>query len=189
MNSPNTAPSLESLSPFARQLALESLQWMEPYGNADLNLLRYPSSYGKYAHFDVEKTRLHPVRESATWATGLLLRNHGDDTTRAGKVLEAVLAWQFDEPGMPYHGTFHRAPEEARPRGHAAEMWGHYDPNWRQFIGTTFLVILDLLPGRLRNGLSQRLESSVRLAVEGEGTERGRGELHKYRHDARGCFW
>jgi hypothetical protein len=159
---------LESLPPLARALAVESIEWMERHGDAARHLINYPARFGEYAHFDGAKQKFHPIRESAWWATGLLLRNRGDDTVRAEKILDAVLAWQFNEPGMGYHGTFIRAPEEPRPAGKDAVMWRDYDPNWRQFIGTTFLVLLEMLPNRLSPALRQKLEASLRLAVEGE---------------------
>jgi hypothetical protein len=163
---------LEALPPLARGMAVESIEWMERAGDTALWLLNYPARFGQYAHFDAARQKFHPIRESAWWATGLLLRNRGDDAARAEKILEAVLAWQFVEPGMGYHGTFIRAPEEPRPAGKDAVMWRDYDPNWRQFIGTTFVVLLKMLPNRLSRELTQKLEASVKLAVEGEPPDR-----------------
>jgi hypothetical protein len=167
---------LESLPVLARAMAVDAIEWMERHGDTARNLINYPAQSGHYAQFDAEKMKFHPLRESAWWATGLLLRHRGDDAARAEKILDAVLAWQFNEPGMPYHGTFSRAPEEPLPAGKDAVMWRDYDPNWRQFIGTTFVVLLEMLPDRLSSALTRKLEASVRLAVEGEPP--GRFDAH-----------
>ena len=163
--------TLDSLPLLARQLAETSLDWMQAYGKEG-DLLLCPDHHGHYGVLDVSKHNVHMVRESAWWVAGLLLRNQGDDVARAHRILDAVLRWQFNEPGMPYHGTFHRAPEEKLPTGLNAEMWGHYDPNWRQFIGTTWLILLELLADRLTPEMRARLEASIRLAVEGEPPDR-----------------
>jgi hypothetical protein len=168
----STPVTLDSLPPLARNLVEESLAWMAPYGDESCHLLRYPGKVDHYGGLHELKEPPHLIRESAWWATGLLLRNHGDDAARAERILEAVLSWQFNEPGQPYHGTFHRAPEGKLPPKENAEMWKDYDPNWREFIGTTFLAILEKIPDRLSPALREKLLNSIRLAVEGETPER-----------------
>jgi len=164
--------TLRSLPPLAQKLAEESLDWMQPYGDAACHLLHYPGNHGHYASLDLKSDRPHLVRESAWWAVGLLLRNRGDDAAHAIAVLQAVLRWQFNEPGRPYHGTFHRSPEEKWPPTDNSVTLQDYDPNWRQFIGTAFLVILEKLSDRVPAALQSRLWDSIRLAVEGEPPDR-----------------
>jgi len=164
--------TLESLPPLARELAGEALAWMEPYGDAACDLLSYPGKCGHYSSLDVETEQPHLIRESVWWAMGLLLRNQADDAIRAGRILEAVLRWQFHEPGTPYHGTFARAPEEQVPSLEKCVMWKDYDPNWRQFIPTSFMIILERLSDRVSPALRSRLKDSIRLAVEGEPPDR-----------------
>lgn len=116
----------------------------------------------------------HRTRESTWYALGLLQRHGPGDAARASRILETVLARQFAAPGRPWDGTFLRFLDEPVP-GPGAELWQDYDPNWRQFIGTTFALILEQFPDRLPPGLPDRLEDAVRRAVEGELTE-GRAE-------------
>jgi hypothetical protein len=47
-------------------------------------------------------------------------------------------------------------------------MWIAFDPNWRQFIGTTFAVIIDRYGDALPNEVVQRLRASIELAVDSE---------------------
>lgn len=103
----------------------------------------------------------HLTRETAWYAFGLLQRRNGDDLERAGRALRRVSGEQLDAPGEPYDGTFRRAPEEADPPDEAV-MWVHYDPNWRQFIGTTFAVICD----RYGADLGPEIEGIVREAID-----------------------
>ena len=84
----------------------------------------------------VESQSVHLVRETAWYAIGLLRREGPGDRARAEAALSAVVAHQYDEPAQPWHGTFVRFPEWPPPTEGATE-WIDYDPNWRQFIGTT----------------------------------------------------
>ena len=64
-------------------------------------------------------------------------------------VIEALLALQYDQTGAVWHGTFARFAEWPEPTAEAVE-WDDYDPNWRQFLGTTWLVILREFETRCR---------------------------------------
>src|SRR5436309_935656 len=103
---PNT--TCAALDANARDLFAASMRWMEPFWDESAGLLR-----------DAGDTKLtapgHTVRGSVWYAFGLLLRNDGGDAARAARVIAAVLDWQFDAPGRPFHGTFYRAPEEPYP--------------------------------------------------------------------------
>ena len=50
-------------------------------------------------------------------------------------------------------------------------MWQDYDPNWREFNGTIFQMILIEYPDRISPELAQRLYKSIDMAVEGEKVE------------------
>ncbi|MFL6205688.1 MAG: hypothetical protein ACJ739_10095 [Acidimicrobiales bacterium] len=128
-------------------------------------LLNPPGSFEEV----VEPRSVHLVRETAWYAVGLLLRDGPGDRSRAEQALHAVLDHQYDAPGTPWHGTFVRFPEWPEPADGAVE-WVDYDPNWRQFVGTTLAVaVTDLdLPG----ALAQRARDAVHLAVESEPPDR-----------------
>lgn len=106
------------------------------------------------------------VRETAPYALGLFARDHKGDRERAIAGLEAVLSYQWNAPGRPYHGSFARNPAEPEP-GVEAKMWQDYDPNWREFIGLTLEVILRHYSDKLPPALISRIESALRLAAEG----------------------
>jgi hypothetical protein len=50
-------------------------------------------------------------------------------------------------------------------------MWRNYDPNWREFIGTTFAMILIEYPDRISPELSQRMYAAMDRSIEGEVSE------------------
>jgi hypothetical protein len=51
-------------------------------------------------------------------------------------------------------------------------MWIHYDPNWRQFIGTNFAVIIDQHGDALSDALVDDLRASIDRCVAGEPDDR-----------------
>jgi hypothetical protein len=148
-----------------RELLLASLRYADVQWDESAGLLRSPLP---------GEAGWHRTRESAWYALGLFMRNQPGDETRAVRIIEGVLAHQIDAPGRPWDGTFRRFPEEPVP-GSRAELWKDFDPNWRQFIGSTFALILTEFGPRLPAGLPARLEDSIRRAVEGELTQ-GRAE-------------
>lgn len=107
------------------------------------------------------------VRGSSWYALGLLQRGEPGDRDRAVRVLRAVIGQQMNTPGKPWHGTFFRAAGEPPPQD-GAKDFHEYDPNWREFIGTTFALCLIDHAAELPADLRAQLEASITLAVEGE---------------------
>ena len=142
-----------------QELLAASLRFSETHWDDSAALLWSPAE---------GEAKVHCVRESAWYALGLLMRDRPGDTARAVRIIERVLANQFAAPGWPWDGTYRRAPEEADPPAADAKVWEHYDPNWRQFIGTTFALILIEFEPRLPADLPARMVDSMRRAVEGE---------------------
>jgi hypothetical protein len=104
----------------------------------------------------------HLVPQSGWYAGGLLQRG---DVARAVRVLDELCALQYDQPGTAWHGTFARFAEWPEPTEGAVE-WVDYDPNWRQFLGTTFSVLLRTFD--LPADVVARLQAAIGRAVEGE---------------------
>ena len=159
-------PDVSSLSKNSRELFLTSMQWGDKYYNAQARLCSAPQA---------SVTSEAPpfiVRESAWYALGLLLRDGKGDRARAADILRVVLNEQYHEPGKAWDGTFRRTPTEPEP-GANAVMWRDYDPNWREFIGTTLAMILLEYPDRIPADLAPRMLHAIDDAVAGE-TRQGR---------------
>ncbi|MFZ6003265.1 MAG: hypothetical protein ACOYXM_04960 [Actinomycetota bacterium] len=110
---------------------------------------------------------LHMVPQSAWYAVGLLMRG---DAARAERVLHALCSLQYDRPGVVWHGTFARFAEWPDPPDADAVEWVDYNPNWRQFVGTTFALILRSFP--VSADLEARMRHAIDLAIAGEPRDR-----------------
>jgi len=148
-----------------RALFQESMSIADKLWDENTKLIEVP-------HSEQNGTRIkyHMVRDSSWYALGLLLRDASGDRERAANILNMVLKQQYLTPGMRWYGTFRRAPEEPDPALDAV-IWKNYDSNWREFIGTTFAIILIEYPDRISPQLSQQLYAAIDRAVEGEISE------------------
>src|SRR6185295_8480068 len=148
----------------ARDLATRSIAWMDGCWDEAAGFFRVPGD----AFYEAGRLGVpaHIVRETAWYALGLLLRDAPGDRARACRAIECVLAYQFDAPGKPYHGTWYRSPHEPPPPENPV-VWRNYDPNWREFIGTTLALALLEYEARLPAELVRRIDVALRRAIIG----------------------
>lgn len=154
--------TLAQLDDYSRYWLTKSLQWADERWNESLALIRIPldrKEQGKREEF-------YSVRDSVWYATGLLMRQKDGDISRALRIIEAIMTYQFDEPSAVYHGTFFRYPGEAHPRNNTT-IWRGYDPNWREFICTVFIILLKEFDELLPQDLQEKMRHSILLAAEG----------------------
>jgi len=157
----------DRLTRHARELTALSLDWMDGRWDPAAGLLRAPDPVG-----DEHAPTGHLVRETGWYALGLLMRDAPAregaeaDVERARHALGRVLDHQLDAPGARFHGTWLRSPHEARPVAGSVE-WRDFDPNWREFVGTTLVIVATEFPEALAGRLRERVHAALRLAVEG----------------------
>lgn len=161
-------PNVNSLSKNSREIFLTSMEWADKHWDPQAQLCRGPASPAA-AGFHGRNSFM--VRDSAWYSVGLLLRDEPGDRDRAAQILRVVLKQQYRDPGKPWDGTFRRSPDEPDP-GANAVRWRAYDPNWREFVGTTFAVILNEYPDRIPAGLGQAMMESIDYAIAGEIKEK-----------------
>jgi hypothetical protein len=155
---------LDQLDSPARDLAERSIAWMDRCWDEAAGLFRTPDdSIYERGQLGVPG---HLVRETAWYALGLLLRDAHGDRARACRAVDALLNYQFDTPGEPYHGTWYRSPYEPPPPENAV-VWRDYDPNWREFVGTALALVLLEYEGRLPADLVRRIDVALRRAIAG----------------------
>lgn len=160
-------PSLGSLDDAARRLAGECLDWCDQWWDEDTAL-----PWGPPGHEAVRTPRsVHLIPQAGWYAVGLFLRDRGDDRTRALRIVDVVCALQYDEPGTDWHGSYPIMAETPHPPSQAV-MWDDYDPNWRQFLGLSWVVLLRWFSASLPAATIATLERAVRLGVEGEPPDR-----------------
>ena len=158
--------NLASRNKNTRELFQESMGWEEQFWDSRVKLIQNPTpgaDQGPSFHY--------MVRESSWYALGLLLRDGPGDRERAAEILEVVLKEQYTSPGVRWYGTYKRTPEEPDPVSNSV-MWRDYDPNWREFIGTTFELILVEYADKIPSTLVQRLYAAIDRSIEGEIAEK-----------------
>lgn len=133
------------------------MSWADQWWDEERGLLWNPP--GSFDEHGMQPLSMHMVPQSAWYAVHCMMRGMAD---RAERICAELAALQYDEPGTIWHGTFARFAEWPHPGSHDREAieWVDYDPNWRQFIGTTFRLM------ELRWGVD--LSAPIALAVEGE---------------------
>ena len=134
------------------------LSWADQWWDEERGLLWNPP--GSFDDYGLEPRSMHMVPQSAWYAVDCLMRGM---EPRARRVVDELAALQYDEPGTVWHGTFARFAEWPHPLDDAVE-WVDYDPNWRQFIGTTFRLI--------EKTFGWDLHEPIELAIAGEPSER-----------------
>lgn len=161
------SPTLGGLASAARSLATETLAWCDGWWDEAQGL-----PWGPPGHEAVQRWGpMHLIPQAGWYAVGLFLRDEGDDRERALRIIDEVCALQYDEPGTDWHGTYPIMAETPHPPTPAA-MWDDYDPNWRQFLGLSWLLLLRWFAADLPSATVATLERAVRLGVEGEPPER-----------------
>jgi hypothetical protein len=142
---------LQRLDPIVQKWFGESMSRMDAHWDETAGLM---GAHGYY-----------PIRENAYYAAGLLFRSASGDVARAEVILGGVLKAQYREPGNDFYGTFRRVPTEQPPP--EAKPWRHYDPNWREYVGTTLILILEEFGARLSNERVAAIREAVRVAGAG----------------------
>ncbi|WP_215746953.1 hypothetical protein [Gluconobacter sp. P1C6_b] len=114
----------------------------------------------------------HPIRESSWYAFALMMRHGPTDQQRAAHIVNVILDNQYPaseemKDEAAWAGSFRRSPDEPLPTEKAV-AWNEYDPNWREFIGSEFALMLHVFGSRLSPALRNRLHESIHQAVQGE---------------------
>ena len=141
--------------------------WLAHHVDAEIDLVWNPP--GSLDDEGVPARLIHQVPQSAWWA---LDRAAMGDESGVDRTVRALLALQYDEPDTPWHGTFARFAESPPPTSGAVEFHD-FDPNWRQFVGIAFALLLRHHRRLLADDLAQAMEDAIQRAVIGE-TESGR---------------
>ncbi|EXK27371.1 hypothetical protein FOMG_16179 [Fusarium oxysporum f. sp. melonis 26406] len=130
---------------------------------------RYDSSYGYVWYQDNGQWS---VRFTAWHIPGLLHRAKGDDVKTAVKAIENVLANQLNSDfNSAWYGTFKLSPDEPDPTPNGPlyppTIYGSYDPNWREFVGTQLIQVVEEFGHLLPAGLESRIEDALEAAAIG----------------------
>ncbi|KAK7417638.1 hypothetical protein QQX98_004459 [Neonectria punicea] len=112
------------------------------------------------------------VRFTAWYTAGLLHRNKGSDVANAKAAIDMILKCQMNEDyDSAWYGTFKLSPDQPYPTQdsplYPPEIYGSYDPNWREFVGTQLVQVVEEFPDLLGNKLISRIEDALEAAAVG----------------------
>ncbi|CAI7583749.1 unnamed protein product [Penicillium glandicola] len=118
------------------------------------------------------------TRFTAWYVAGLLYRNKGPDVSNAKAAIENILTCQMTESyDSAWYGTFKLSPDEPYPTPNSElyppEIYTTYDPNWREFIGTQLVQIVEEFSDLLGKPLVSRIEDSLEIAAVGSMRRNG----------------
>ncbi|ORY71051.1 uncharacterized protein BCR38DRAFT_491923 [Pseudomassariella vexata] len=110
------------------------------------------------------------TRFTAWYIPGLLYRAEGDDIERGIAAIESVLDTQYTKNyEAAWYGTFKDAADipDPKPGLYEPEIFESYDPNWREFIGTQLVQVVEEFSCLLSKDLILRIEDAVEAAAVG----------------------
>ncbi|CAG8374162.1 unnamed protein product [Penicillium salamii] len=118
------------------------------------------------------------TRFTAWYNAGLLYRNEGEDLINAKAAIENILSCQMTESyESAWYGTFKLSPDEPYPTPdsdlYPPEIYTTYDPNWREFIGTQLVQIVEEFSDLLGDSLVSQIEDSLEIAAVGSMRRNG----------------
>ncbi len=149
----------ESLPPLVKGLTESAMQYMDGQWDEAAGLIGGPGGHG--------------TRASAQYAVGLLLRNGPGDAARAHRIIESLARVQVDAPQSADHGIWSpRAEDRSTLPGRRAEP--SLDPNWREFVGSAEILLLEEFRPLLDDTTVSLLEQCIRRAAEGDHARRVR---------------
>ncbi|KAI4694625.1 hypothetical protein J4E81_006223 [Alternaria sp. BMP 2799] len=138
---------------YATGLLHESMDWMDMYYDNERGYL-----------FSLDAAALtHDTRSSVWYAAGLMARNEADDVEQAVRIVKNVIGGQFKNESEQWYGDYQIYPEEPTvgTEQYPAVIYNSWDPNWRGFVGTTFVVMLEEFPHLLPQDVQDYILESL----------------------------
>ncbi|QRD84357.1 hypothetical protein F9C07_1677559 [Aspergillus flavus] len=112
----------------------------------------------------------HDTRTSVWYAVGLLARNQDDDVAQAMAIIQNVIEMQFKDPADQWYGDYPVYPEEPTvgTSAYQSSLYDTWDPNWRGFIGTAFIIALEEFPHLINPSVTQLMLESLYNSTIGD---------------------
>ncbi|GAB1206830.1 hypothetical protein APSETT445_005532 [Aspergillus pseudonomiae] len=112
----------------------------------------------------------HDTRASVWYAVGLLARNQNDDVAQAMAIIQNVIEAQFKDPTDQWYGDYPVYPEEPTvgTAAYQSSLYDTWDPNWRGFIGTAFIIALEEFPHLVSPDVTQLMLESLYNSTIGD---------------------
>ncbi|CZT42341.1 related to OrfH-unknown, trichothecene gene cluster [Rhynchosporium secalis] len=157
----NHSNYVDTLPKHARGLFTESMNWLDGY---------YDPSAGYLFDIGGASALRHETRSSAWYAIGLLARNKGKDVEYALEIVTNIIDGQFKDPEDQWYGDYQKEPEEPTvgTSFYPAKIYNSWDPNWRGFVGTAFIVGIEEFGHLITPNVTSYLLESLYNATKGD---------------------
>lgn len=150
-----------SMSNYSQDLFDTSMNWQDGFWDEDIGYLVTADNTlpGRY-----------DTRQTAWYAVGLVARNNTGDIEKAERIIKNIHRGQYKDPTKLWYGDIQQCPDEPTPQEgvYEPEIYDSWDPNWRDFVGTAFIIILNDYSNRLSNETLRELESMTYLLAKGD---------------------
>jgi hypothetical protein len=149
------------LSNYAQDLFDTSLEWQDGFWDDDIGYLISADNTlpGRY-----------DSRQTAWYAVGLVARNGTGDIEKAERIIKNLYLGQYKDPLKQWYGDIQQCPDEPTPQEgvYDPHIYNSWDPNWRDFVGTAFIIILEDYRDRLSDDALSTLEKMMYLLAKGD---------------------
>ncbi|GIZ37545.1 hypothetical protein CKM354_000098900 [Cercospora kikuchii] len=120
------------------------------------------------------------TRFTAWYVAGLLYRNNGSDCENAKAAIENIISCQYSDStyyDTTWYGTFKLSPDQPDPTPdsdlYPPKIYGTYDPNWREFIGSQLVQVVEEFSSIIGDDLVNKIEDSLEIAAVGSMRRNG----------------
>jgi hypothetical protein len=150
-----------TLSNYAQDLFDTSMEWQDQYWDDEV---------GYMITADNTLPGRYDSRQSAWYAVGLVARNDSGDIEKAERIISNLYKSQYKDPTKLWYGDIQQAPDEPTPQEGVYEpkIYNSWDPNWRDFVGAAFVIILNDYQDRLSESSLKELEDMTYLMAKGD---------------------
>ncbi|ORY61035.1 uncharacterized protein BCR38DRAFT_459944 [Pseudomassariella vexata] len=149
------------MPPKAQGLLNETMAWLDTW---------YDPSAGYLYDCAGSVALRHETRSSAWYALGLLARNNGSDAVEAERIVRNIIQAQFKNEQDQWYGDYEMYPGQPQVGSsvYPAVIYNSWDPNWRGFVGTTFIMILEEFGELLSDDTQEMVLESLYNTTKGD---------------------
>lgn len=144
----------------------DSMEWMDRF---------FDPKIAQLYDLDSKAAMNHETLASTWYAVGLLARNNEGDAERAEDIIKYVINDQHNGPEDLWYGDYTREPEEPTvgTTWYPAAMYRSWDPNWRGFVGLSFITIYEEFGDLLSDGVKDLMLDSLHNCSVGDSYREG----------------
>lgn len=149
------------MSNYAQDLFDTSMEWQDGFWDENIGYLITADNTlpGRY-----------DSRQTVWYAVGLVARNGTGDIERAERIIKNIYKGQYKDPSKIWYGDIQQCPDEPTPQEgvYEPDIYNSWDPNWRDFVGSAYIIMLSDYKDRLSDEAITILEETMYLLAKGD---------------------